>query len=236
MNSSPHPKRRFFKSLYRENPDLLRAVLQFNHRLYCLEKGRALDAHGVSPDLRDCIVTGAVPCAGLLDASDTGFWDFEEESRRIMLVETDTLQKGIDYWGAAFFAPALRRVVLKRQQEALEKTLGRDLLGYALGRGGFYLGQARQLIPLDDAACPPDRANRVVRRYGLKALLLLSQAWPGALRASVENRTASLAKGLGQDFPGSGHPMSPTQLRLLWSVLKNIFLREVAPQWHPCFT
>lgn len=235
LKSPVIPPRIFYRALFHENNALLRAVLLFNSRLHAREKGLGMAQLGLDDTVLNGLKDFDTLCNDISGMNCFGFWDFEDDSRRLMLVENEVLKKSIQYWGAAFCAPAIRQVVLKDDRMTLEQEMGKDLIAYAMGRGGFSLGNARQLVPTDPKDLPEKIADKI-RAMGINAFLTLAGGWPSPLK----HEAGTLVRELFKEYPphesASGFQIPVDRTRVLWRVLKNIFLREVAPQWHPCFS
>lgn len=135
------PKRRFYRTLFSDNPRLLTAILGFNQAWHDRKARARMAAMDLPPQLAGCLQSS--PRLGLGKGEAPGFWDFEEESRRIILVASAPLKQGIEYWGAAFCAPAIRSVVSKPDRLLLEQKIGSQLAAYALGRGDFTWGRQK---------------------------------------------------------------------------------------------
>ena len=235
LQSSDIPKRQFYRTLFRENKRLLKAILSFNAQLYADEKNIRLRDKNINDELLEYIKCSQAACKRLVGIDTFGFWDFEEESRRILLVDWDSLKKGIEYWGASFCASAIRGVIAKADHSILENQIRPELLDYAMGRGSFYLGQAKQLICVDEFDCLEQAANQV-RLCGITALFMVSEGWPTALNQVIKKMITIGYEDINPDVLESCQEVNPAQQRLLWGMLKNIFLREVAPEWTPCFS
>lgn len=218
----------FFSDVMVRKPALFRAMLAFNGVL-------------AAPAALECPAEWGVPgldagalCAELArrpspslawrlaGAEDEGFWDFAEESRRLAFLEADTLARLGMVFGVCIHAVEMARMITREQVLALRGELGEPLYRYGIQRGQYQLGSVRQVFLTRDVREPlPER----VRRHGLLALALCRAEWPPALMA----RTAAVFPPPAEEVP------SPVVRRAVWGGLKKVLLKEVAPQWAPCF-
>ncbi len=219
----------FFSDVMVRKPALFRAMLAFNG---------VLDA----PAAPECPADwGAVPGldAGTLRAElarrpspslawrlagpdDEGFWDFADESRRLAFLDADALARLGMVFGVCIHAVEMARIITREQVLALREGLGEPLYRYGIQRGQYQLGGVRQLFLVRDMREP---LLERVRRHGLLALALCRAEWPPALIS----RTADVFPEPVEEAP------SPAVRRAVWGGLKKVLLKEVAPQWAPCF-
>ncbi len=168
---------------------------------------------------------------GPADRQETGYWNFSEESQRLALLDADTLARVGLFFSAAVHAEELAHVIAREQVLALRRELGADVLSYALKRGRYQVGSLRPLLLATDV--PGDLAGRV-RTLAAASLGIVSSDWPEQLRALAACRLPHV------DMSPSSEESSVPQLRreqrrALWFTMKKLLLREVAPEWAPCF-
>lgn len=227
-DSGPGPAaatgRGFFRELAASRGTLFEAILRFNASI------PAAGLNGVPPSVAD-VLDGSTRGRQMhirLAGGAGGFWNFEEESTRLALVEAETLESLVLHFGAAVNARAFTYVIRREDRESLAREVGADLVGYAVGRGAFHLGETRRHFLSRHGEMP--LAERV-RLHGLEALGVCTGRWPEALRALA-----------GERFPGLVDPAAEVQERdhklerLVWFGLKKLLTKEVAPQWAPCFS
>ena len=154
--------------------------------------------------------------------SVSGFWDFEEESTRLALLPEETLHGLSLYFSAAVHAEAITGTLLRPQVLALRKTIGEGPCTYALKRGRYQIGSLRTVLTgLSQEGSLPEKILHVAA----VSLAIVAADWPSPLqeRCSVWKEVPDM-------------PLIPRgQRRALWFTMKKILLREVAPQWAPCF-
>jgi hypothetical protein len=212
-----------FADYYRllsEKPDLMAAVMTFNGSAEAPPEISGVPAdHPVvreiwsQPDLRSFFPKKSWP----------GFWDFQDESRRLVLVDPEAFDQTRLYWGAALFAEDLALVIARDQVAELKKRLGSPIHHFALTNGRFYLGSLRRIQrrSVDPLALSPDD----LQEAGLEAAAALAEAWPEELRTAAESRF---------QVQLVNQPVKALSFEAVWPWFRKILL-EVAPQWRPCF-
>lgn len=230
MNSFPDAsgaKRQFYRSLALERPQLFAAIMRFN----ASNNFKDREYNGAEKIIDDSNRAKALFYGGFTKV----FWDFEEDSRRIALLDTDTFKKMILSWGAAFCAPLLNSFILKTDIEKLNQNIGREFLDFARGKGRFSLGDVSDIIKIKTSSTNPEKMGEQVITAGMHAYGICSEAWPQPLKEIAAER-------IGKDLPElsrhhkNSDPVSPPHLRAIWFSMKKILLKEVAPQWTPCFS
>lgn len=240
----------FFLDVLRRKPALFAAMMAFNAR------GGAV-GDGDAPGLLRAAVPGAGD--GLLRSprvrrwlerlsgseSPSGpapFWDFAEESRRMALLDADEAARLALFFGTALHAPDFSRLVRRDDVLALRAELGADLYAYGLQRGRYQLGGVRRhFAPLREAERTGQGLAGRIREDGARALALCAVAWPDALRARLTwpaDLLAPSGPGISHDFGAADAPVDDhgqAAWRGVWFGLRKLLLKEVAPQWAPCF-
>ncbi|MBO4300970.1 MAG: SctK family type III secretion system sorting platform protein, partial [Desulfovibrio sp.] len=113
------------------------------------------------------------------------FWDFSEDSRKLALLDDDQLSRLAAVVGVALHAPALARIITRKERLACREALGDELFDYALVRGQYQSGEATTIVAQRDLEVPlPERC----RRHGWLALYLCSLPWPKELRMAFHRR------------------------------------------------
>lgn len=171
------------------------------------------------------------------------FWDFAEEVRRLALLDAVTLQKVAHLFGVVAHAPDIALVIAQKDVLELREGLGEKLYVYALQRGQYQLGEIGQYFREQNQNL--DLFSRI-HLHGLQALELCCAGWPVSLRQCAAPALAEALPSLtaflpaiaqqnaAQPVPELAHMPLPLR-RVLWFSLKKLLLKEVAPQWVPCF-
>lgn len=246
--------RLFHREIVRTKPELFRAILTFNnsihdrtieHKSYSDlysgsgspgKTGHEDKSHGTSMELiLNRLKASNRAKARFFTGDSLGFWDFEEESRRMVLLDAATLNKLIFTWGAAFCAPLLNQFILKQDVELLDQEVGRPYVDYARGGGRFNIGHINEIIPPLPKAVPPAKMRSLIIGYGMQAHGICSAAWPLSLQTFENQR---LERELPELFKHRLDlvQVAPSHPRTVWFSMKKILLKEVAPQWIPCFS
>jgi len=225
---SAEAARSFYRDIAGSRPELLSAILRFN-----ASQSPPADG-GRVPELKDslkAVLEGSArgrSCLARLGGAEEGFWGFEDELRRLALLEAPVLRALLLHFGAAVNARELSMVVRREEQKALRDALGGGLVDFALGRGAFMLGETRQYFLPVHADKPLDER---VFLHGLKALGVCVGRWPETLLLRAERRFGSLVR----EAPLPAERDHKVE-RLVWFGLKKLLIKEVAPQWAPCFS
>ena len=222
---SPFFPRAFIRELALDRPQLLGAILQFNAG----ENRRAVQEAYPGMGFPDAILDRLVK-------DQAGFWDFEEESRRLALVGPEITLDLVLTWGSAFCAPILNRFILRSDVEILHRDLGEKYLDFARGRGRFSLGDIYRILEVQPDPMAVEDVRDQVLAWGLAAHDLVAASWPVPLR-QIQDRcwARELPQCHGLRRPPEAPPL-PGMLRAVWFSMKKILIKEVAPQWTPCFS
>lgn len=218
----------FFAELLTGKNALLEAMLAFNAVSRPAEGPP--EVSGLAPEQvatlwrRPCVRAAFPPARPAL----ASFWDFAEESRCLALLNQAGLDRLAGLFGAAVHAGAIAEVIVRDEVLALKRELGADLYAYALGRGRFAAGSIAELFAGRDRRLP--LARRALR-HGREALAVIRRAWPEALRA----RTRTLFTVPEGKMDGRVPDLVGVR-DAVWFGLKKILLKEVVPQWAPCFS
>ena len=214
---------RFLAEIIALRPPLFRAMLEFN-RGSSSAMPEALEALGKNaaalwacPSFRR-----AWPCP----RNEREYWNFSEESQRLALMDADTLRRLGLFLGAAVHAEELSCVIAAEQVRELRRDLGSEIYAYALKRGRYQIGSLRPLL------LPPSSRGTLaarIRELGTAALFLIRSDWPETLR------TLSAPRFPVMEQDAFRPELTRGQRTALWFTMKKILLREVAPQWAPCF-
>ena len=230
----------FFVHIIRHKPELFRSMLAFNGQgdarpadaPASLRRITGLDVEALWANRR---VRRRLADCGASDGSGR-FWDFAEESRRLALLPPELLAQAVLRFGVALHADELSRLITREDVLALRGEIGPELFAYALQRGRFQAGSLPGLF--DDGH--GGLAERI-RLHGRQALSLCSSVWPRELLDICVARFVGLAPafsaaGAADNISTDLDETLPTETRrAVWFGFKKILLKEVAPQWAPCF-
>ncbi len=214
----------FFSDIITRKPALFRAMLAFNGCLDSVAPCRPEEwpVPGLDMDLLVAELSrrGSPVLAWPVAPPEEGFWDFTEESRRLAFLSGEERERLGSVFGVCVHAAELARIITRDRVLPLREALGEPLYRYGIQRGQYQLGSVRQFFLSLDVREP---LLERMRRHGRLALALCCAPWPAALKERVA--------GAAEDAP----PVSPAVQRAVWFGLKKLLLKEVAPQWAPCF-
>jgi hypothetical protein len=225
----------FFVHIIRHKPELFRSILAFNGIdgprsdqvpvAFRRIPGLDVDALWASGRSRRHLVDGAEA-----DGPER-FWDFTEDSRRMALLPPALLERAALQFGVAVHADELCALVAREDVLAMRGEIGADLFAYALRRGRFQLGSSSRLF-----GSGPERLAERIRRHGRQSLSLCCSVWPRELLDICASRFTELAPAFSaaEAEDGVGASLHDAR-RAVWIGFKKILLKEVAPQWVPCF-
>lgn len=229
----------FFVHIIRHKPELFRSMLAFNGHdgarttevPASLRRIQGMDAETLWANgrarrrLADC---------GVADGP-VRFWDFTEESRRLALLPPELLYRAVMQFGVAVHADELSRLIARDEVLTVRKEIGPELFAYAVQRGRFQTGSLPGLF--DDGH--GSLAARI-RLHGRQALSLCSSVWPRELldicAARFDGLASAFSPASATDMDAALDVTPPVEARrAVWFGFKKILLKEVAPQWAPCF-
>ncbi len=162
--------------------------------------------------------------------TERGYWNFSEESQRMALLPPSVVARLGLFLSAAVHAEELSRVIARDAVLELRRALGADIVSYALKRGRYQIGSLRNslLVPSAFGSLPLR-----VKLLAVAAPSLISEVWPDELRRLAEPRFPRLTDET--DAKRFEPALQREQRRALWFTMKKLLLREVAPEWAPCF-
>lgn len=221
----------FFADTLNRRPQLWQALLQASPSrkstsqavpLWHTELGPA--AHSLQDWLLQRPLT-SLQTSAADEKAEVPFWDYEEESRRLALLDMDALQRLCRMTGVALHAPDIAAVLLRDEVLPLREALGEPVYHYALYRGQYELGAVRRFFQGNSGMPLTERCAW----HGNMALRLVSGLWPQELSLPFCQRLPVLPDGM--TLPS----LTEDESHELWRGLKKLLLKEVAPSWAPCF-
>lgn len=162
-----------------------------------------------------------------------GWWDFSDESMRLVLMSERELRHLGLCFSAAVFAEEIARIIDREQVLQLRTALGPEIISYALKRGRYQIGSLRQSIAEQMEPAP---LLQRIESLASAVIPLIAQGWPEELRLLWEGRMATASSRSDTAVSTTALPqLSREQRRTLWFTLKKILLQEAAKKWAPCF-
>lgn len=220
---------RFFTEIISLKPELFRAMLNFNREFAAPvpEKLASLGTPFTTLWNHETFRRAWFSA----DPKESGYWNFSEESQRLALLDTVTLERLCLLFSAAVHAEELARVIAREQVLDLRREIGADVFSYALKRGRYQIGALRDILTV------PTSFGTLGRRIGILASslpALTASEWPEALKELTMRRTPCF-NGVSSSTEAFCPALQREQRRALWFTMKKLLLREVAPEWAPCF-
>ncbi len=219
-------------------PQLFKAIFAFN-RLYCPKQEipsslLALGSPGKKlwsdPAIRGMYLQEKYSCPG--------YWDFADEASRLVLLDKEVFKSLLRYFSSAVLSERIAHVLERSRLMELRSSLGSELYQYVLRRGRYQVGSIRDyFLPFAEGTDVEEQISGI----SSAAVLTVSSDWSRELLDFLEKhdpgyfsfareKVASLENGASRLAMAR-----PDQKRSLWATLKKILLKEVAPEWAPCF-
>ena len=216
--------RRFLEDTALHNPELFKAILQFNAGHCSLLQPRAM-FESLPPQAAALWQDEHFRMAAVSDPPAAGWWDFELEDCRFALLGKETLLRLCRRFSASVLGERIAHVIAREPQTELKARLGTDLYRYAISRGRYQSGSLGKAflarLGSGDVAEQFDTLTEAV-------LGLMTGGWP-----------AELDGLLGLPSPGNdaalGKALEPEHHAAFRFMIKKFLLREVASEWAPCF-
>ena len=229
----------FFLEIIINKPQLFEAIIEFNCNLLYNVMIQTAEEMASFTDatpgfdnsfIQKLALRGIALKKERLMETEYCFWDFMEETRRIALLEPETVRRLQLVFGAAINADEIAKVLRRDEVLQLQQIPGQDLYQYSLLRGRYQVGAVRRFFLAQSHSIP---LTTRIHWDGRMALEICASSWPSVLQSiffSQLNFVFSTEDSavLSQDYP------SPV-IKGVWDGLKKILLREVAPQWAPIF-
>ena len=230
--SSTAPDKPFFDALLTEGNDLWSAIMRCNAHPDARTEDWSLLPVSARSSLEQWLAQ--VPDSGRnaldMEKSVTFVWNFEEESRKLALLDDAQLCRLAAVVGVTIHAPALARIVERQARLQCREALGESLFDYAQTRGQYQTGAAGDIMAKRDTDLPlPERCHL----HGWLSLYFCSLRWPTELRGVFQRRLALI--GPEASKVNVRDALSEADWQILWRLLKKCLLREVAPTWASYF-
>ncbi len=222
----------FFKDALKK-PELFSAILDFNFSILQKKEEQSLALLAGQN-----IPLEKIPSAALkkyiqksIGTEQTGFWDFTEETRRLALLDTDTLLALMNVTGISLNAKEIAKTVQKEEVAKIKQAIGGPLYHYALTRGQYRLGTLQTFFPPDGSLSLLEK----IQKQGEQALAYCIQNWSEELKTLFFKKHA-----LPQSFFTSleeikQYPLNPKNEILIWFSVKKILIKEINHSWAPYF-
>lgn len=220
-------KQFFYESLEKNSP-LFSAMLRFN-----LEQHKNFAPYA---DLKSTLQADFLTSRYLKKYQKSNpalFWDFADETKRLALLDTQSLKKLARILGVSLYAEEISHTLAKSSVRELQECIGKELYFYALERGKFRLRGLKELFKHSDTSL--SLMDKIIQD-GEKMLALCALSWQEELKQITARKlqtelpffTACL-----QENPQT--EISPATARLIWFSVKKLLIQEVNSSWLPYF-
>ncbi len=219
----------FFYHTVLEKPRLFRAILRFNDKIATYPKTRAM-LEALPQPLADAFFADSALLRELRhdEAAGPFYWDFEEESSRLALLDTACLQKLFLFFGASVWGDEISHVIVKKDRDDLTENIGAEAYLFALKRGRFLTGH---LYPFFSSLQQEGRLEDKIAATQKNVFSVLYGRWPAGLRTAASSLFSE------EDFfqTEAGRSADTALFTSIWNAVKKILIREVDPQCAQCF-
>ena len=227
---------RFLDETVCRKPELFKAMVDFNRPRQERSAVAALRPLGELGNalLSDPVIRKALNSNSPAQGTSDSWWDFSDETFRLLLIEDAVLKKAALSFSAAVYAEELSLVIDRELVLKLRALLGEEIFSYALRRGRYQIGSLRSFLTSQFTSGALDER---IAMLASAILFRLADSWPERVRNLwlAKLRSSGMLSQELADIEEALPSLSREQRRALWFTLKKLLLREAAPQWVPCF-
>lgn len=161
------------------------------------------------------------------------FWDFADETKRLALLDRQSLTKLARVLGVSLYAEEISHILDKNSVLQLQRELGKDLYLYALERGKFRLHELKELFKHTATSRP--LMDKIIQD-GEKMLSFCTLTWQEELKQNFTQRIQKTLPFLTACIQEKTKmELAPAQFRLIWFSVKKLLIQEVNHSWLPYF-
>ena len=214
-----------------QNRPLFSLICRFNCQpARYIHRDRLVDA--IDPELLAALVHSrrgerwlSTWIADRFELESAGLWDFDDDRRRLALLDFETLTHLAAKVGTVMCQQQIACVVDRDGQRQLRESLGEDLYLFAIKRASFLVKNV-----------PPYFA----RPLGTDPVSQLAGSGRLCMAACLAGEPVELWKRFSlkfpEELPSFDESMSDSGRLELWKTLRRILLSEVNPNLAPCFS
>ncbi|TDU70700.1 YOP protein translocation protein K (YscK) [Prosthecobacter fusiformis] len=149
----------WYASQAKTNPDLFRAIFDFNHRPQFWLHPEVIARFPEAAVIR-VLATGthghhhlASWLTRVLQLDDYDpVWDFQESRLRIALLSPETLTRLARYTGVALCWPRIASIIGRQQLHEIKASIGEDAHAFALRRARFIVPENEAILPKQETS------------------------------------------------------------------------------------
>lgn len=220
-------KQFFYECLEKKSP-LFSAMLNFN-----LEQNKNYLPNSDLENYIDTDFLSSNTVKKYQKPSPALYWDFADETKRLALMDLQSLAKLVRVLGVSLYAEEISHTLDKTSVLQLQNELGKELYFYALERGKFRLHELKELFKNTDTSL--SIIDKIVQN-GEKMLALCTQTWQEELKQIFSQKVQETLPYLAASIQENQNmEITPAQARLIWFSVKKLLFQEVNNSWLPYF-
>lgn len=220
-------KQFFYECLEKKSP-LFSAMLNFN-----LEQNKNYLPNSDLENYIDTDFLSSNTVKKYQKPSPALYWDFADETKRLALMDLQSLAKLVRVLGVSLYAEEISHTLDKTSVLQLQNELGKELYFYALERGKFRLHELKDLFKNTDTYL--SLIDKVIQD-GEKMLAFCAQTWQEELKQIFSQKVQETLPFLAANIQENPNmEMTPAQARLIWFSVKKLLFQEVNNSWLPYF-
>ncbi len=231
----------FFHDALTYNTELIKGMLNFNNALLHAHAYAKLEGMTMPSNIDAQKIMNLPAFKKILYKDYDGFfWDFYDESRRLVLIDKACIKKLMLYMGICIHAKNVAQCVSQKDVLILQNGLGGEAFSFAVHRAQFMLGGIN--ITHFDFLKHEHIYPKVVLS-GVFAVHFCAHEFPQQLYnilleymqefAMDHEIVPNILEAYLEGVPTNN--MAPKEKQNLWFSMKKILLKEVDPQWKPYF-
>ena len=155
------------------------------------------------------------------------FFDFEEQCRRLALIDLESLSNLVFFAGTALNAKRLSGIIERETLLSLKKDIGEKVYQFALKRAPILIGRVEAPFVMEQQS---SGYRQHIMQCGMKCLKACFDGEPAAL---TKRLLFKLHSRFSQDFEEQVQDIEKDRA---WNIMRKILLMEVNPGWAPYFS
>ncbi len=232
----------FFSEILQRKPILLQKICLFNAcdpEIKFSENILQLKEKGA--DLTSLAKIKAVKERYKVRKNHITYWDFTENTKRIILFEPEAIKQLALYFGVTLNADVLSKIILQEEVKKIKNELGENLYEFALMRANFMINKESKFFKIFYSLSSDKVLVQKIILNGLSALYILCEHWPEYLKQRLETLLYDFALEYGIEkkecetlFSDFNNPPSEIK-KYIWYNIQKIAVKELKDLWVPYF-
>lgn len=220
----------FFSECIQNRP-LFSAMLEFNIRKFQPEENMLPECRAFADPAFFKQKYFAKYAAKLTSNKADFFWDFTEESKRLALLDGQTLAELCFVLGTCIHSQEIAHTLEKEKVLALKNFLGKELYAYAVCRAPFQARFLKRFFAEKNTDLP--LADKI-KKNGTTALYGCTLNWQVQLKQDFLQKLKESAPQL-TEYAENETQLTAEQTRILWFSVKKLLVQEVDAAWRTYF-